>query len=391
MATHSETSLGRRLLTGRFSYDFVGRRKGYYIASVVILIVAAAALLLRGLELGIEFRGGAEFQAPAKVTAQTVDEVREALGNSGVPDLEDSTITTIGEDTVRVQTRPLDQETEVPKVRAVVAETVQANPKDVANSIIGPTWGGQVAKQALIALVVFLALVALLIAIYFRNWKMSLAAILALFHDVIVTVGLYALIGFTVTPASVIGLLTILGYSLYDTVVVYDKVRENTKDLAPGAPEYAERANLSINQVIVRSINTTLTGVLPVAALLFIGLPGPLKDLGLVLLIGMIAGAYSSLFLATPMLVDLRRNESSHVTAIESDDDAKPENAKKREKVAVAFDEEGAALRLTPTTADEDMDEGPAEDASTGRQDAASTVTEQRKQPRHRPRSKRKR
>ena len=165
MATHSETSLGRRLLTGRFSYDFVGRRKGYYIASVVILIVAAAALLLRGLELGIEFRGGAEFQAPAKVTAQTVDEVREALGNSGVPDLEDSTITTIGEDTVRVQTRPLDQETEVPKVRAVVAETVQANPKDVANSIIGPTWGGQVAKQALIALVVFLALVALLLSL----------------------------------------------------------------------------------------------------------------------------------------------------------------------------------------------------------------------------------
>lgn len=375
----AKTSVGHKLLTGQLSYDFVGRRKAYYLASVAIVIVALGALLLRGLELGIEFRGGTEFTAPAQVTDTTVDDVRNAVEKSGVSGVDGSTVTTIGDNTVRVQTRALEATAELPQVRAAIAEAVGTSPEEVAHSLIGPTWGGQIAKSALIALIVFLALVALLIAFYFRNWRMSVAAILALLHDVVVTVGIYALVGFTVTPASVIGLLTILGYSLYDTVVVFDKVRENTAEMTTAHPDYPKQANLAINQVFVRSINTTLTGVLPVAALLFLGLPGPLKDLGLVLLIGMIAGAYSSLFLATPLLVDLRSRRLEH-RPVDEPTEAAAEPVKKPEPVAVSLADEETDISLTGDTgavATDDSDE-PSPDRRSPRE-----------QPRRQPRSKR--
>ena len=184
----------------------------------------------------------------------------------------------------------------------------------MAYSLIGASWGGQITDRALIALGVFLLLVTLVIWAYFRNWKMSVAALVALLHDLVLTVGIYALVGFTVTPATVIGVLTILGYSLYDTVVVFDKVRENVRDLTSSARQtYSEAANLAVNQVLVRSINTTIIGVLPVAALLFAGAfilgEGPLKDLALALFVGMISGAYSSIFIATPLLAQLKERE----------------------------------------------------------------------------------
>ena len=308
------SQLGHRLYTGEVSYDFVGRRRRWYIVSAILLTISVLAVLLRGLTWGIEFSGGADFKAPTTVTSSSVDDMRAALEASGVPDLDEATINTIGDNQIRVQTRTLDPTEEVPKVRAAIAAEVGVPTEDVAYSLIGASWGGQITNRALIALAVFLTLVGLVIWAYFRDAKMSAAALIALAHDLILTIGIYALVGFTVTPATLIGVLTILGYSLYDTVVVFDKVRENVRDIkASTTRTYSEAANLALNQVLVRSINTTVIGVLPVAALLFAGAvilgEGPLKDLALALFVGMIAGAYSSVFIATPLLAQLRERE----------------------------------------------------------------------------------
>jgi preprotein translocase subunit SecF len=308
------SNLTSRLYTGEISYDFIGHRRRWYILSAVLITLSILAILVRGLVFGIEFRGGADFKAPTQVTAQTVDQVREAVVGTGLPELDDTIVNTIGDDQVRVQTRTLNPTTEVPVVRAAIAEEVGVPSDQVAYSLIGASWGSQITERALIALVAFLALVALVIWIYFRDAKMAGAALLALVHDLVLTVGIYALVGFTVTPATLIGLLTILGYSLYDTVVVFDKVRENVRDIRSSTTRtYSEAANLAVNQVLVRSINTTVIGVLPVAALLFTGAvilgEGPLKDLALALFVGMISGAYSSIFIATPLLAQAKERE----------------------------------------------------------------------------------
>lgn len=301
-----------RLYTGELSFDIVGRRRTWYIFTAVLLAVCVLAIGIRGLNLGIEFRGGADFQAPTSVTASTVDEVRSAVERLGLPDNDELTVTTIGEGNVRVQTRSLSVD-EVAQVKQAIADQLGIGIDDVAYSLIGASWGQQVTQQALIALFVFVGLVMLLIGLYFRDFKMSVAAILALFHDLIITIGVYALVGFSVTPTTMIGVLTILGYSLYDTVVVFDKIRENVVDLTKTNRTFAEQANLAVNQVLIRSVNTTIIGVLPVAALLFTGAfilqTGPLKDLGLALFVGMLAGAYSSLFIASPLLTDMRESE----------------------------------------------------------------------------------
>jgi len=308
------SELGHRLYTGEVSYDFVSRRRLWYIISAIFLTISVLAVLLRGLTWGIEFSGGADFRAPTTVTSTSVQGMREALDASGVPDLDEAEIYTIGDNQIRVQTRTLDPTAEVPKVRSAIANEVGVPPDQVAYSLIGASWGGQITERALIALAVFLTLVAIVIWAYFRDVKMSAAALIALAHDLILTIGIYALVGFTVTPATLIGILTILGYSLYDTVVVFDKVRENVRDIkASTTRTYSEAANLAENQVLVRSINTTVIGVLPVAALLFAGAvilgEGPLKDLALALFVGMIAGAYSSIFIATPLLAQLKERE----------------------------------------------------------------------------------
>jgi len=303
------TRLAHRLYTGEISYDFVGRRRRWYLVSAVLLGISVLAIVVLGLNLGIEFRGGAEFQAPVTVTAATVDDVRDAVAGLNLPDNDDISVTTLGETSVRVQTRSLSVD-EVTLVKEAIAGEVGVAVDEVGYSLIGASWGQQITTQALIALGVFLGLVMLLIWAYFRDFKMSISAIVALLHDLLVTVGVYALVGFTVTPATMIGVLTILGYSLYDTVVVFDKIRENVKDLTDTRRTYSEAANTAVNQVLVRSINTTIIGVLPVAALLFAGVfilgTGPLKDLGLALFVGMVAGAYSSIFIATPLLAQMR-------------------------------------------------------------------------------------
>lgn len=305
-------SFAHRLYTGDLSFDIVGRRKTWYRITIGLLLVCILAIAIRGLNLGIEFRGGADFQALTAVTATTVDDVRNTIEQIGLPRNDELTVTTIGDGNVRVQTRALTTD-EVAVVKQAIADQLGISVDDVAYSLIGASWGAQVTQQALIALLIFVVLVMLLIGFYFRDFKMSVAAILALFHDLLITVGIYALVGFAVTPTTMIGVLTILGYSLYDTVVVFDKIRENVVDLTKTNHTYSEQANLAVNQVLIRSINTTIIGVLPVAALLFTGAfilqTGPLKDLGLALFVGMLAGAYSSLFIASPLLADMREAE----------------------------------------------------------------------------------
>ncbi|HET7326630.1 MAG TPA: protein translocase subunit SecF [Nocardioidaceae bacterium] len=303
--------LGSRLYSGEVSVDFVGRRTIWYAISAVIAVVALSALFVRPLNFGIEFEGGVEFRAqvPASVS-EPVEVMTEAVTDTGLED--NPIVVTSGDDTVRVQTEALGSEQVAELTRALE----QAGATDVSSEFVGPSWGEAVAERALIGLGVFLGLVVLFIGLYFREWKMSVAGIVALAHDVLITVGVYALTGFEVTPATITGLLTILGYSLYDTVVVFDKVRENTTGMGSNARRtYAESANLAVNQTLVRSINTSVAALLPVAALLYVGVfqlgSGPLKDLALVLFIGMAAGTYSSIFIATPLLVQLKLRESS--------------------------------------------------------------------------------
>ena len=302
------STFGQHLYSGKVSFDFVGRRKLWYSISAAILVLCALAFVLRGFNMGIEFRGGVEFTAQVqKADAQAVDDMTTAVEESGVTEAGDPIVNTSGSDTVRIQVRALTQD----QATTIEESLTGAGATEVSQNLVGPSWGKQVAQKALTGLGVFLVLVVLFIWAYFREWKMSVAALVALAHDLLITAGVYAWSGFEVTPATITGLLTILGYSLYDTVVVFDKVRENTKDvLETKTRTYAERANLAVNQTLVRSINTSITALLPVAALLLVGAAvlgtGPLKDLALALFVGMAAGTYSSICIATPLAVQLK-------------------------------------------------------------------------------------
>ena len=300
-------SLGARLYRGEVSYDFIGHRKIWYAVSAVLLVVSIASLLVLRLTLGIEFRGGAEFrvQGPA-VSEETV--------RDSVDDIVDTEIVvqSVGQDTVRTQTETLES-AQVEEVRVALAERFDLNRADVSTQFIGPTWGQDISTKALRALLFFLLGVVVFLSLYFE-WKMAIAAMVALLHDLVITAGLYSLIGFEVTPATVIGFLTILGYSLYDTVVVFDKVRENTQGVTGGSrTTYSGAVNLAVNQTLVRSINTSIIALLPIAAILFAGVvllgAGPLKDLSLALFIGVAVGAYSSVFIAPAVLSQLKERE----------------------------------------------------------------------------------
>ncbi|HUQ00473.1 MAG TPA: protein translocase subunit SecF [Aeromicrobium sp.] len=305
------SEFGQHLYSGRIAFDFVGRRRLWYAISGLILVLVAAGFVLRGFHFGIEFKGGVEFTAQVqKADTHAVDAMTAATRT--VSAAGDPIVNTSGEHMVRIQTSPLTQA----QATRVEAALTKAGASEVSQDLIGPSWGKQVAQKALVGLSVFLVIVVLFIWGYFREWRMSVAALVALAHDLIITAGVYAWSGFEVTPATVTGLLTILGYSLYDTVVVFDKVRENTKGIQRSTTRtYAERANLAVNQTLVRSINTSVTALLPVAALLVVGAAvlgtGPLKDLALALFVGMAAGTYSSIFIATPLAVQLKEREAA--------------------------------------------------------------------------------
>lgn len=299
--------MGGRLQSGETSFNFVGHFKRFMIASLVLLFVAGGGLAARGLNLGVEFEGGAVFEVRGQ--GVEVSEVREIIGSEVS---EEPKVQKIGTNGVRAETAELTPE-KATEIRAKLAKETGVPAEEITTSVVGPSWGGDVTDKAVQSLIIFLALLAIYLALVFE-WKLAFSAIFALLHDIVATVGIYALVGFTVSPATVIGLLTILGYSLYDTVVVYDKLKENTKDLtATSKRTYSTAANLAINQTLVRSVNTTVIAVIPVGALLFVGAgllgAGVLKDLALVLFIGMIVGAYSSICLAVPLVAWLKEKE----------------------------------------------------------------------------------
>jgi preprotein translocase subunit SecF len=313
------TNIGHALYEGKISIDFVGRKWLWYGISGAIVLLAVYGLVGKGLNLGIEFKGGVEYQVsmPAgQTTQENVTKIRDAVARTALDNkitaAEAPFVNTSGPKNIRIQTEPLTND-QATLVSNAVQKSVGVDSSAVSRDAIGATWGAQVANRALLGLAVFLVLVVLFIWAYFREWKMSVGAIVALAHDLVITVGVYALSGFEVTPATVTGILTILGFSLYDTVVVFDKVRENTKNLARTRQTYAEAANLAINQTLVRSINTSIVALLPVGALLYVGVvslgSGALKDLALALFVGMAAGAYSSIFIATPLVVQLKELE----------------------------------------------------------------------------------
>lgn len=309
----SFADFGNDLYTGKRSFDIVGRQKTWYAVSLVLLILACVGLFGRTLNVGLEFRGGSEF----RVSSVTNLDNFETRGKTAVGTLDtgsDVIVTLLSStDTVRIQTERFDN-TETDKVKSALASEFKVSENKITASTIGASWGASVSQKAITALIWFLVLVSLVLALYFRTWKMSLSALIALAHDLVITVGIYALAGFEVTPASVIGFLTILGYSLYDTVVVFDKVRENTLLAAgSGRLSFSAAANQAVNQTLVRSINTSVVALLPVASILFIGFfllgPGTLLDLSLALFVGIAVGTYSSIFIATPVLADLRERE----------------------------------------------------------------------------------
>jgi preprotein translocase subunit SecF len=359
-------NIGHRLYAGEVSIDFVGRRKTWYAVSAMILLVAVGALLLRGLNLGIEFRGGAEFGLP-NATCSVEDARGVAEDFTGAQAI----VTQTASGTVTVQTESMTP-LESNQITAQLATACGIPASEVKVQVVGPTWGAEISKKALQGLIVFLILVSIFLSIYFE-WRMAVAALVALIHDLVITIGIYALTGLPVTPATVIGLLTILGYSLYDTVVVFDKVKENTRGVAgQSVLTYGDAANLAVNQTLVRSINTSIVALLPVFAIIVVGAgllgAGTLLDLAVALFVGMAAGAYSSIFIATPFLVQLKEQQ--------------PEMKSLAARVSARRKQAAAAAATVPAG-------GSAETVAASAAITTRTDSEARQQPKRQPRSKR--
>ncbi|MCX5556206.1 protein translocase subunit SecF [Streptomyces sp. NBC_00038] len=300
-------TLGARLHRGEIGYDFVGKRFIWYSISILITITAILGLTVGGLNMGIEFRGGAVFttEKTSVSVSQAETYAEEASGH-------DAVVQKLGNGGLRIQIAGIDTG-KSDEIKTVLAKDLNVDSEKIAADLVGPSWGEDIANKAWQGLVIFMILVVIYLAIAFE-WRMAVAALVALIHDITITVGIYALVGFEVTSGTVIGLLTILGYSLYDTVVVFDSLKEQTKDITKQTRwTYSDVADRSINGTLVRSINTTVVALLPVAALLFIGGgvlgAGMLNDISLSLFVGLAAGAYSSIFIATPLVADLKERE----------------------------------------------------------------------------------
>jgi preprotein translocase subunit SecF len=329
--------IGGRLYRGEVSVDFVGRQRLWYRISGAILAIAIIALAVFHLNFSVDFKGGDvyKFSTPATVhatQAQVSNTVTAAGGGTTI------TVQQTGSSGWSVQTPVLKNQKTQFAIQNAVAARFHLPRGAVSIQAIGPSWGSQISQKALEALIAFLVVIVLYLSIAFE-WRMATAALVALVHDIVITVGVYALLRFEVSPATVIGLLTILGYSLYDTVVVFDKVRENTAGLlATRRTTYSEAANLALNQTLVRSINTSVIALLPVAAILAVSVfllgNGELKDLSLVLFVGMLSGTYSSICIATPVLADLKEREPEF-RQLRKQIGQRASSAKRQAKVAV--------------------------------------------------------
>jgi preprotein translocase subunit SecF len=302
-----------RLYHGLTTVDFVGRRKIWFTVSIVIIVLGIGSLAIRGFNLGIDFKGGSSWEVLAPNSSIT--KMTNAVESAG---LSNPTVEKLGSDTYQVtadinKLSGTAQTALTTKVVDAMAAVAHKSDFQVSTSSVGPTWGGQITNKAIEALVVFFIAVVAYISIRFEP-KMAAAAFIAMVHDLLVTVGVYSLFGFQITPDTVIAILTILGYSLYDTVVVFDRVRDNTQGvLKSGELTYSDMVNLSMNQTLARSINTSLVAILPVLAVLLIGadLLGAttLQDYGLALFVGLMSGAYSSIFIASPLLAWMKERE----------------------------------------------------------------------------------
>ena len=314
----SFAQFGNDLYTGKRSYNIIGKRKIWYgISALLILMVIVVSILRGGFLFGIEFLGGSQFQVASSAGLNSTE--AQVLAQNTVLRVEPGSnprVTIVGQNSeIRVQTDQLTSDQSV-AIQQALAQAYKIKDSDVTTSFIGATWGQDITKQAITGLIAFVILASIVMALYFRTWKMSLAAITALLHDLIITAGVYGVFHIEVTPAAVIGFLTILGYSLYDTVVVFDKIRENTnEDGAESRRTFAESVNLAVNQTLVRSINTSVVAILPVGSILFIGAfilgAGTLRDISLALFIGIIVGTYSTIFIAAPLYAQLRSGEDA--------------------------------------------------------------------------------
>lgn len=303
---------GNELYAGKTSYPFVQKWKTWFTIALILLAVASGITALRGgFNLGIDFRGGSEF------TVSGVENTDPVVGEQAVVEVipeTEVTATNIAGDTMRVQTTELTDEQTL-EVAENLQEGYGVDAEQVTSNFVGPTWGAAVSEQMFIGLLVFLVLVALYLTFYFRTWKMSAAAIIGLMYVVALTVGIYGAVGFEVTPPAIIGFLLILSYSLYDTVVVFDKIRENTQSLTEDRRRtFDELVNLAVNQTLVRSITTSIVGILPVGSILFIGAgllgAGTLRDISLSIFVGIIVGTVATLFIQAPLYALLRRNDA---------------------------------------------------------------------------------
>ncbi|MEU6659413.1 protein translocase subunit SecF [Streptomyces sp. NPDC046821] len=356
--------LGARLIRGEVGYDFIGKRKIWYGVSILITVAAILGLTVRGLNMGIEFEGGAVFTTPkTSVSAPAAEEAAKAASGHDV------IVQELGTGGLRIQISGVDT-AKSDQIKADLSKDLHVDASKINADLVGPSWGETIANKAWTGLIVFMILVVIYLAIAFE-WRMAIAALIALIHDITITVGIYALVGFEVTVGTVIGLLTILGYSLYDTVVVFDSLKESTKDITKQTRfTYSEVANRSINGTLVRSINTTVVALLPVAGLLFIGGgflgAGMLNDISLSLFVGLAAGAYSSIFIATPLVADLK----------ERDPQMKALRKRVLAKRASAAAAGGSAETPEPQDGDYDDETGDPEDG-----DAATAVVGPRHQP----------
>ena len=298
-----------RLYRGETRINFIGSRKRWYLASGVMILICIVSFIVRGFNEGVEFKGGSTFQIPAANTSITSDEANTAFTNAGATPGEAPQIVGSGSNRqIVVNTAALTPAKQDAVVNSV-ARALHVQASSISPKTFSSRWGHDTTVQAVEGLIIFLIAVSIYISLRFQ-WRMAVGGMLALLHDLVIAGGIYSLVGFELTPSTIVGLLTILGFSLYDTVVVYDKVAENSKDILAGSrTTYSEAANLAVNQTLMRSINTSLIALLPVGGLLFIGAGllgvGTIKDLALILFVGLASGAYSSLFLATPIVVDL--------------------------------------------------------------------------------------
>jgi preprotein translocase subunit SecF len=306
--------VGAKLYRGEVSINFVGRQRLWYAISGLILLVSIAAVLFRGLDYSVDFKGGAVFTFSAP--SASISQVQDAVETGGISGAIVQQVKSGAKTNWEIQTKSLTGPQTV-KLEQDMGSRLGVSTDDITVKTVGPLWGSQISTKAVEALIAFLIVIVIYLSIAFE-WKMAIAAFIALIHDLVIAVGVYALAGFQVSPATVIGLLTILGYSLYDTVVVFDKVRENTAGLLGGArTTYSQAANLALNQTLVRSINTSIIALLPVGAILVVstallGGNNELEELALVLFVGMLSGTYSSIFIATPVLADLKEREPQY-------------------------------------------------------------------------------